>query len=89
MYRVLNGDEALVEREPAMSIREPRRQRQRGREYFALICALLVTLAIGRVVMPPQASGPILLQVVVYVLLYGTSYSIFWWLGGRFGSRVH
>ncbi len=66
-----------------MTVPGPRRRRQRTREYFALICALLLTIGIGRLVMPPSAHGPIIVEVVVYVLLYGTLYRVFWWLGGR------
>lgn len=68
-----------------MSTGSPGRQRQRGREYFALISALLVSFAIGRLVMPPNAGGPVVLEIIVYVLLYATLYSVFWWVGGRFG----
>lgn len=70
-----------------MTVRGPRRQRQRVREYFALVCALLLTIGIGRLVMPPNSRGPIVLEIIVYVLLYGTLYRLFWWVGGYLNAR--
>lgn len=71
-----------------MTLPGPRRprQRQRSREYLALFCSLALTIAIGRLIMPPTSRGPILLEIVVYVLLYGTLYRVFWWLGGRLNT---
>ncbi len=66
---------------------QQRRPRQRGREFFALIFAFLITVVLGKIIMPPQSNGPLLLQIVVYVLLYGTLYMLFWWLGGQVFAR--
>lgn len=69
-----------------MTVPGPRRPRQRSREYLALFCSLALTIAIGRLIMPPTSRGPIPLEIVVYVLLYGTLYRIFWWLGGHLNT---
>lgn len=61
------------------------RPRQRRREFFALMFALLVTFEIGRLIMPPSSGRPVVLEIIVYVLLYASLYRLFWWIGGRIG----
>jgi hypothetical protein len=64
------------------SMRKRRPPGQRRREFSALILSFLLTLAIGRIIVPPHSHGPAWLATLVYVLLYVSSYMAFWWIGG-------